>query len=78
MSKKENKGIGRKLAVYVAKDDFHVLEALEEFIQQHKRQGYRTSLSFELMRVAKIGLLALQNDKIKGLVEKEMSKQVDG
>jgi len=50
------KGIGKKLAVYVPKCDEFVIDAIEELKQAHQRKGYRTSLSYELIRLAKLGL----------------------
>lgn len=54
--KGSTKGIGRKLAVYVPKADEFVIDELEALRVARQKKGYRTSLSFELIRLAKLGL----------------------
>jgi len=66
----QQKNTGRKLAIYVPKIDEYVINELEAEKKRHNLEGYRTSLSFELVRVAKIGLVALRDEKILRLVEK--------
>ena len=50
------KGTGRKLAVYVPKDDEYVIKEIEGIMQSRKDSGLKSSLSFELIRLAKLGL----------------------
>ena len=71
----KHKGTGRKLAVYVPQCDEYVIKELESEQARHSQEGYRTSLSFELVRVAKIGLIALHDEKILRLVEKTLKEQ---
>jgi hypothetical protein len=56
VKKPSGKGIGRKLAVYVPKSDEFVIDEIEELKKARQSKGYRTSLSFELIRLAKLGL----------------------
>ena len=51
------KGIGRKLAVYVPKSDEFVIDEIELLKETRQKAGYRTSLSYELIRLTKLGLL---------------------
>lgn len=69
------KGVGRKLAIYVPKCDEYVVDEVEALMEQHAIEGYRTSLSFELIRMAKLGLIASKDDKIMGLIEKAVKKK---
>lgn len=48
-----SKGIGKKLAVYVPKEDEWVIGRLEEIQSNRRAEGYRTSLSYELIRLVK-------------------------
>jgi hypothetical protein len=50
------KGVGKKLAIYVPREDEFVLEELEKLRTARARAGYRTSLSYELIRLTKLGL----------------------
>jgi len=71
---KETKGVGQKLAVYVPKEDVFVVDKIKGLMDQHKKEGYRTSLSFELIRLAKVGLIASEDPKLKALVEKAIQE----
>jgi len=53
---REGKGVGKKLAVYIPREDDFVLEELEALRVARARAGYRTSLSYELIRLVKLGL----------------------
>jgi hypothetical protein len=58
MSKKskERKGIGKKLAIYVPKEDLYVIDELNKVMESRIKEGFRTSLSFELVKALKAGL----------------------
>lgn len=47
------KGIGKKLAIYVPKEDEWVVDRLEDIQKNRRAEGYRTSLSYELIRLVK-------------------------
>jgi len=70
----KSKTPGRKLAIYVPSCDEYVIMELTAEQERHNREGYRTSLSFELIRVAKIGLVALRDEKILKMVEKAIKE----
>ena len=57
-SKKDTttKGVGRKLAIYVPKVDEWVIDELDEIQKARLAEGYRTSLSYELIRLVKEAL----------------------
>ena len=74
MSAKKTKGVGKKLAVYVPKCDEYVVDELERLGEKHSKEGYRTSLSFELIRMAKIGLVASANKKIMSTLDEALRK----
>ena len=71
----KQKGTGQKLAIYVPQCDEYVIDELKKEQARHNKEGYRTSLSFELVRVAKIGLIAIHDDKILRLVEKALKAE---
>jgi hypothetical protein len=50
------KGIGKKLAIYVPKEDEYVVEELNKIVDSQIRLGFRTSFSFELVKSLKAGL----------------------
>ena len=50
---KPTKGIGRKLALYVPKEDEYIIDEIEKIKKEHTRQGFKTSLSHELIRLLK-------------------------
>lgn len=52
------KGVGKKLAIYVPKEDEYVIEELNKIVDSQIRQGFRTSFSFELVKALKSGLAA--------------------
>lgn len=47
------RGVGRKLAIYVPKIDEWVIDELEKIQKDRLAEGYRTSLSYELIRLVK-------------------------
>ena len=49
-------GSGKKLAIYVPKEDEFVISELEKIQAKRAAEGFRTSLSFELVRALKDGL----------------------
>jgi hypothetical protein len=53
---KENKGIGKKLAIYVPREDLYVIDELNKVMEARIKEGFRTSLSFELVKALKAGL----------------------
>lgn len=61
------KGIGKKLAIYVPREDEYVVEELNKIADTQTRLGFRTSLSFELVKILKVGLASagLNMDTIK-------------
>jgi hypothetical protein len=52
----EQKGIGKKLAIYVPREDEFVITALEKMIEKSRAEGYRTSFSYQFVKAAKFGL----------------------
>ena len=64
---KKIKGIGKKLAIYVPREDEYVLEELNRIIDTQTKLGFRTSLSFELVKTLKAGLAVagVNIDKVK-------------
>ncbi len=50
------KGIGKRLTIYVPLKDMDVIRELEKISETRKSKGYQSSLSFELLRLARIGL----------------------
>jgi hypothetical protein len=55
---RKSKGIGKKLAIYVPKEDEYVIEELNKILDKQIRAGFRTSFSFELVKALKAGLAA--------------------
>jgi len=53
---KKVRGIGKKLAIYVPKEDEYVIEELNKIWDRQVRAGFRTSFSFELVKALKAGL----------------------
>jgi hypothetical protein len=53
---KEGKGIGKKLAIYVPNEDMYVIDELNKVMENRIKEGFRTSLSFELVKALKDGL----------------------
>jgi hypothetical protein len=53
LKRKNTKGIGTKLAIYVPKEDEWVIDQLETIKTNRRKDGYRTSLSYELIRLVK-------------------------
>jgi len=51
--RKNSKGIGTKLAIYVPKEDEWVIDRMESIQRDRRTAGYRTSLSYELIRLVK-------------------------
>jgi len=47
------KGVGKKLAIYVPKEDEWVIDKLMTIQSDRRKEGYRTSLSYELVRLVK-------------------------
>ena len=73
MAKKKNvevseeralKGVGRKLAIYIPNEDGFVLDELEHLRIARAKAGYRTSLSYELIRLVKLGLRHADAQKV--------------
>ena len=63
-------GIGRKLAIYLPKQDEFLFDHIEKTMEVRGKDGYHTSLSFELIRLAKLGVRAQANPKAMSLLEK--------
>jgi hypothetical protein len=63
----EFKGVGKKLAIYVPREDEFVIKELEKAMEDRIKEGFRTSLSFELVKALKEGLTSrgLNIEKLK-------------
>lgn len=60
-----SKGKGKKLAIYVSSEDMPVVDGIEGIVNKRKEAGFRTSFSFEIVRLARLGLA--HPDANKGL-----------
>jgi len=58
------KEMGIKLAVYVPSEDAHIVDKIRSLEDQHRKEGYRTSVSFETIRLVKLGLQHKDAEKI--------------
>jgi hypothetical protein len=56
MSNIDAKGIGKRLTIYVPLKDMGVIRELEKISETRRGKGYQSSLSFELLRLARVGL----------------------
>ena len=57
------KAKGKKLAIYVSGDDMDVVDGIEDIVNRRKIGGFRTSFSFELVRLARVGLKSAEATK---------------
>lgn len=70
------KGIGKKLAIYVPREDQYVIDALNAAKDSRIKEGLRTSLSFELVKALKDGLVSrgVDLEKLKSAGYKKKDK----
>jgi len=56
MARTKEKGIGKRVAIYVPVEDEPILDKIARRLDQTRKEGFRTSFSFEVIRLLKIAL----------------------
>jgi len=58
MARKKEKGIGKRVAIYVPVDEEPILDKIAQRLKITRADGFRSSFSFEVIRLLKVALAA--------------------
>jgi len=58
MARKKEKGIGKRVAIYVPVDEEPILDKIAKRLKDTRAEGFRSSFSFEVIRLLKVALAA--------------------
>lgn len=56
MARKKDKGIGKRVAIYVPVDEEPILDKIAKRLSKTRAEGFRSSFSFEVIRLLKVAL----------------------
>jgi len=56
MARLKGKGIGKRVAIYVPVEDEPILAMIAKRLKLTRKEGFRTSFSFEVIRLLKVAL----------------------
>ena len=56
MARTKEKGIGRRVAIYVPVEDEPILDMIAKRLKLTRAEGFRSSFSFEVIRLLKVAL----------------------